>query len=100
MEDDDNIIPYETSPTLTVDQCVINMLNKRCNLSFMGEMKLIQNDLYDYVYELQDIPDTAHGNASYELYEPSHCINSGHRVIMRRTSGHPNSATTRISRRG
>ena len=36
----------------------------------------------------------------YLLHVPSHCINSGHRVIMRRTSGHPNSATTRISRRG
>ena len=30
---------------------------------------------------------------------PNHCINSGRRVVMRRTSGHPNNATTRISRR-
>lgn len=70
MDDDDNdIIPYETSPTLTVNQCVIHMLDKHCKFSFMGEMKLIQNDLYDYLYELQDIPDRAHGNARYKLYE-------------------------------
>ena len=68
-DDDNNIIPYETSPTLTVDQCVIHMLDKRCKFSFMGEMKLFQTDLCDYLYELQDIPDRAHGNARYELYE-------------------------------
>ena len=66
--EDDNIIPYETSPTLTVNQCVIHILDKCCKFSFMGEMKLIENDLYDYLYNLQDIPDRAHGNARHELY--------------------------------
>jgi len=65
--DDDNIIPYQTSPTLTVKQAVMYILGYRDEYSFKADTEVITFDLFDYLYHLQEEADCAFGNASYEL---------------------------------
>ena len=61
--DDDNIIPYQTSPSLTVKQAVMYMLGYRG----LVDTELMEFDLSEYLYVLQEEADCAFGNASYEL---------------------------------
>ena len=65
--DDENIIPYEPSPTLTVNQAVMYMLGYRGQYSYMADTEEIEFDLSDYLFDLQEEADVACGNASYEL---------------------------------
>jgi hypothetical protein len=65
--EDDNIIPYETSPSLTVKQAVMYMLGYRGEYSFVADTELMEFDLFDYLHNLQEEADGAFGNASYEL---------------------------------
>ena len=68
MEDDDNIIPYETSPTLTVKQAVMYMLGYRGEFSFrISDTEQMTFDIHTYLYNLQEEADCAAGNAYYEL---------------------------------
>jgi hypothetical protein len=65
--EDDNIIPYQTSPSLTAKQAVMYILGYRGQYSYMVHMDLMEFDLSDYLHELQEDADCAFGNASYEL---------------------------------
>lgn len=65
--EDDNITPYETSPSLTVKQAVMYMFGYRGNYSIMGEGEEFGYDLYDYLYDLQEDADCAYNNACVEL---------------------------------
>ena len=65
--DDENIIPYEPSPTLTVYQAVMYMLGYRGQYSYMADTEEMAFDLSDYLFDLQEKADVACGNASYEL---------------------------------
>jgi hypothetical protein len=66
--EDDNIIPYQTSPSLTVKQAVMHILGYRGPYSYMVHMDLMEFDLFDYLRDLQEDADCAFGNASYELW--------------------------------
>ena len=65
--DDENIIPYEPSPTLTVNQAVMYMLGYRGQYSYMADTEEIAFDLSDYLFDLQEKADVACSNASFEL---------------------------------
>ncbi len=65
--EDDNIIPYETSPTLTVEQAVMRMLGYPGEFNFMAGTEPMVFELSEYLYDLQDEADCAFGNASVEL---------------------------------
>jgi hypothetical protein len=65
--EDDNIIPYETSPTLTVKQAVMYILGYRGQYSFVADTELMEFDLFDYLHDLQEEADCAFSNASSEL---------------------------------
>jgi hypothetical protein len=65
--DDDNIIPYETSPSLTAKQAVMYILGYRGPYSFMAYTDLMEFTLSDYLLNLQEKADSASGNASFEL---------------------------------
>jgi hypothetical protein len=67
MDDDDNIIPYETTPSLTIKQAVMYMLGYRGKYNFMADTEPMDFDLYEYLYELQEEADVAFNNASVEL---------------------------------
>ena len=65
--DDENIIPYEPSPTLTVNQAVMYMLGYRGQYSYMADTEEMAFDLSDYLFDLQEKADVVCGNASFEL---------------------------------
>jgi len=65
--DDDNIIPYQTSPTLTMKQAVMYILGYRGEYSFKADTEVIAFNLFDYLYHLQEEADCAVSQASYEL---------------------------------
>jgi hypothetical protein len=65
--DDDNIIPYQTSPTLTVKQAVMHMLGYRGEYYYVIGTDEFEFDLFDYLRDLQEDADCAFGNASSEL---------------------------------
>ena len=65
--EDDNIIPYETSPTLTVQQAVMHILGYRGEYNFMADTEPMEFDLFDYLQDLQEVADCDFGNASCEL---------------------------------
>jgi hypothetical protein len=65
--EDDNIIPYETSPSLTVKQAVMYILGYRGQYSYMVDTQLMEFDLFDYLRDLQEEADSVFSNASYEL---------------------------------
>jgi len=65
--DDENINPYEPSPTLTVNQAVMYMLGYRGPYNFMADTEEIECDLSDYLFALQEEADCACGNALSEL---------------------------------
>jgi hypothetical protein len=61
--DDENINPYEPSPTLTVNQAVMYMLGYRSQYSYMVDTDNFEFDLSEYLYALQEKADCACGNA-------------------------------------
>ena len=65
--DDDDIIPYETSPSLTIQQAVMYILGYRGEYSFMADTEWMTFDLYEYLYDLQEETDVNFCNASSEL---------------------------------
>jgi hypothetical protein len=65
--EDDNVIPYQPTPTLTVEQAVMRLLGYPGPFSFMADTEEIEFDLSDYLYNLQEEADCACGNASFEL---------------------------------
>jgi len=65
--DEENINPYEPSPTLTVNQAVMYMLGYRGPYNFMADTEEIECDLSDYLFALQEEADCACGNALSEL---------------------------------
>ena len=65
--DDENIIPYEPSPTLTVNQAVMYMLGHRGQYSYMADTEVFEYDLSDYLSDLQEKADVACSNASVDL---------------------------------
>lgn len=64
---EDNINPYQTSPTLTVKQAVMYLLGFRGDYEFEVERDWYEFDLSDYLHDLQEKEDCAHSNAIYEL---------------------------------
>ena len=66
--EDDNIIPYQTSPTLTVKQAVMYMLDYRGEYYYVIDTDEFEFDLFDYLRDLQEEVDSTSGNASYELW--------------------------------
>ena len=66
-QDDDNIIPYQPSPTLTAEQAVMYILGYRGEYSFMADTELMEFELSDYLYNLQEEADCAFSKAGYEL---------------------------------
>jgi hypothetical protein len=65
--DDDNIIPYETSPSLTAKQAVMYILGYRGEYYYVIGTDEFEFDLSDYLRDLQEDADCAFGNASSEL---------------------------------
>ena len=65
--DDEDIIRYEPSPTLTVNQAVMYMLGHRGEFCYDNGTEEMEFDLPDYLHDLQEEADCACGNASYEL---------------------------------
>jgi hypothetical protein len=65
--EDENIILYAPSSTMTVNQSVMYMLGYRGDFSYDNGTEVIEFDLPDYLHALQETADCACGNASYEL---------------------------------
>jgi len=70
-DNDDNIIPFRTSQTLTVQQAVMYMLGYRGEYSFFvpHTNEMMSFDLVDYLYHLKEKADSAYANAKYDLWE-------------------------------
>ena len=65
--DEDSILPYQASPSLTVKQAVMYILGYRGEFGFQADEDWMEFDLSDYLHNLQDEADCALSEANYEL---------------------------------
>lgn len=79
--EDDNIIPYRTSPTLTVKQAVMYILGYRGDFYYETEEGVFEYDLYDFIRDMQEDADSELGNAKYDLLELREAVDTDANAI-------------------